>query len=177
MRAKADYNLQVNNQLTAGMPGSPSQSPSPRAGLQRARSHPIPSVGQESRLPEPRSAVFAQRTAEPRPPPAQVCGAAPGQVGPGGGRGRQRAPRAVATGRSTKVFLFRVPLLRSSGLRFRTTLIINDSLPARLVTIPEFLLLTPSPPARGIGVTPALLHSETYDEPAGAGGDQQDKLG
>lgn len=47
---------------------------------------------------------------------------------------------------------------------------------ARFVTTPEFSPLTPSPLHRE-SVTPALLRSETYDEPAGAGGDDPDTLG
>lgn len=47
---------------------------------------------------------------------------------------------------------------------------------ARFVTTPEFSPLTPSP-LHSESVTPALLRSETYDEPAGAGGDDPDTLG
>lgn len=47
---------------------------------------------------------------------------------------------------------------------------------ARFVTTPEFSPLTPSPLHRE-SVTPALLRSETYDEAAGAGGDDPDTLG
>lgn len=106
-------------------------------------SHPLRGAGIPA--PEPRSAVFAQRTAEPRLPPGTgVRGRA--RAG-GAGRGEGMSERTpTCSSRSTKVFLFTVPLLRSSGLRFRTALITNDLLSARLVTIPEFSLLTPSPP-------------------------------